>query len=49
MKLFPLILSLFSCTGAVYTDLDVAGFEEVAARPEVAVLPAIDVRLRQMQ
>lgn len=41
MKIFPLILSLFSCAGAVYTDLDVAGFEEVAAKPEVAVL---DVR-----
>lgn len=41
MKFLPLILSLFSCTGAVYTDLDVAGFESVAAESEVAVL---DVR-----
>lgn len=35
------LLSLLGCSGKGFTDLDVAGFEELAARPEVAVL---DVR-----
>ena len=39
--MFAALLSLLGCSGKGYTDLDVAGFEEFTAGPEVAVL---DVR-----
>lgn len=39
--MFAALLTLLGCSGKGYTDLDVAGFEEIAAGPEVAVL---DVR-----
>ena len=41
MSLISMLLSLLSCSGSGYEDMEVSAFEAVAARPDVAVL---DVR-----